>query len=130
MRDAKHLCRTYERKWGRSDCDAEKHRYCSIKVVAKEIYNAKAKYYSSKIEEYSGNPKMLYKLTDALTVNKQGQQLPSNRDDSQLSNNFCEFLEEKITCTAEEHGIVEFMGTAIDFVDRGELFVLFKLCIF
>ena len=55
---------------------------------------------------------MLYKLTDALTVNKQGQQLPSNIDDSQLSNNFCEFFEEKIdnirqslnitTCTAEE----------------------------
>ena len=55
---------------------------------------------------------MLHKLTDALTVNKQGQQLPSNIHDSQLSNNFCEFFEEKInnirqslnitTCTAEE----------------------------
>ena len=56
---------------------------------------------------------MLYKLTDALTVNKQGQQLPSNIDDSQLSiNNFCELFEEKInnirqslnitTYTAEE----------------------------
>ena len=113
VRDAKHLRRTYERKWRRSDCDADKHRYrVQCTVVAKEIYNAKAKYYSSKIEEYSGNPKMLYKLTDALTVNKQGQQLPSNIDDSQLSNNFCEFFEEKInnirqslnitTCTAEE----------------------------
>ena len=64
------------------------------------------------MEEYSGNPKMLYKLTDALTTNKRGQQLSSNLDDSQLSNNFCEFFEEKFnnirqslnitTCTAEE----------------------------
>ena len=39
---------------------------------------------------------MLYKLTDALTVNKQGQQLPSSIDATQLSNDFCEFFEEKI----------------------------------
>ena len=52
----------------------------------------KKKYYSSKIEEYSGNPKTLYKLTDALTINKQGQQLPSNIDDSQLSSNFKQLL--------------------------------------
>ena len=74
-----------------------KHRYrVQCTAVSKERNNAKAKYYSTKIKEYSRNPKMLYKLTDALTVNKQGQQLPCNIDDSQLSNNFYEFFEEKI----------------------------------
>ena len=113
VRDAKHLRRTYERKWTRTDYDTDKHQYrVQCTVVAKEIYNAKTQNYSTKISEYSGNPKMLCMLTDALTVNKQCQQLPSNIDATQLSNNFCEFFKEKIdnirqshnitTCTAEE----------------------------
>ena len=52
VRDAKHLRRTYERKWRRSDCDADEHRYrVQCTVVAKEIYNAKTQCYSTKIAE-------------------------------------------------------------------------------
>ena len=52
VRDAKHLRRTYERKWRRSDCDADKLQYrVQCNVVAKEIYNAKTQYYSTKIAE-------------------------------------------------------------------------------
>ena len=58
---------------------------------------SKATYYSTKVRECAGNPKLLHKLTDKLITNQHQQQLPSDEDEIRLANKFNDFFDDKIS---------------------------------
>ena len=68
-------------------------------VLAKQLSDRKATYYSTKVRECAGNPKLLHKLTDKLIINQHQHQhqLPSDEDEARLANNLNDFFDDKIS---------------------------------
>ena len=98
IRNSKRKRRSLERKWRHSKSDVDKVQYrnqCAI--LAKQLSDTKAVYYSTKIHDCAGNPKLLHKLTDRLIVGQQQHQLPSSDDDVHLANKFSHFFDDKIS---------------------------------
>ena len=58
--------------------------------------DTKAVYYSPKIHDCAGNPKLLHRLTDKLIVGQHQHQLQSSDDDVHLANKFSYFFDDKI----------------------------------
>ena len=97
IRNSKRKRRSLERKWRHSKSDVDKVQYrnqCAI--LAKQLSDTKAVYYSTKIHDCAGNPKLLHKLTDKLIVGQHQHQLPSSDDDVHLANKFSHFFDDKI----------------------------------
>ena len=65
-------------------------------MVAKQLNNAKQKYYSGKIIEYAGDVKMLHSITNNLLIHQHTQQLPSDDYETHLANRFCDYFTHKI----------------------------------
>ena len=97
IRDAKRLRRRLENKWRDTKLMSSHKAYrkqCS--VVAKELYNGKLDYYSSKIKETRGDNKALFRITHSLLSVNHKEQLPNCKDDRILANQFACFFEDKI----------------------------------
>ena len=97
IRNSKRKRRSLERRWRHSKSDVDKVQYrnqCAI--LAKQLSDTKAVYYSTKIHDCAGNPKLLHKLTDKLIVGQHQHQLPSSDDDVHLANKFSHFFDDKI----------------------------------
>ena len=97
IRNSKRKRRSLEKKWRHSKSDVDKVQYrnqCAI--LAKQLSDTKAVYYSTKIHDCAGNPKILHKLTDKLIVGQHQHQLPSSDDDVHLANKFRHFLTTKL----------------------------------
>ena len=97
IRNSKRKRRSLERRWRHSKSDVDKVQYrnqCAI--LAKQLSDTKAAYYSTKIHDCAGNPKLLHKLTDKLIVGQHQHQLPSSDDDVHLANKFSHFFDDKI----------------------------------
>ena len=98
IRNSKRKRRSLERKWRHSKSDVDKVQYrnqCAI--LAKQLSDTKAVYYSIKIHDCAGNPKLLHRLTDKLIVGQHHHQLPSSDDDVHLANKFSHFFDNKIS---------------------------------
>ena len=84
-------------KWRRSSKDSDRIQCrCQCATVAKHLTDAKTDYYSKKVEECAGNSKLIHQLANKLLVNQHVQQLPSDDDDLQLANRFCDYFKNKI----------------------------------
>ena len=98
IRDSKRRHRLLERRWRKSKLEVDKMLYRNqCAVLAKQLSDRKATYYSTKVRECAGNPKLLHKLTDKLITNQHQQQLPSDGDEIRLANNFNDFFDDKIS---------------------------------
>ena len=98
IRNSKRKRRSLERKWRHSKSDVDKVQYrnqCAI--LAKQLSDTKAVYYSTKIHDCAGNPKLLHKLTNKLIVGQHHHQLSSSDHDVHLANKFSHFFDDKIS---------------------------------
>ena len=89
--------RCLERKWRKTGLTIDREQYlyqCSI--VNNLIASCKTAYYTSVINEYSGDQKVLFKTINKLLQKNTVQRYPSAPSNVELANDFADFFSEKI----------------------------------
>ena len=94
----KNIRRKLERNWRRTRLFADRERYVfQNSVVNDMIAFAKLTFYSSVIQENSGNSGILFKTIEKLLHSNPVQRYPSGPNSRSLSESFVEYFSDKIT---------------------------------
>jgi len=93
----KNIRRKLERNWRRTRLPADRERYAfQNSVVNDVIASAKHTFYSSVIQENSGNSGLLFKTIEKLLHSNPVQRYPSGTNNCSLSESFVEYFSDKI----------------------------------
>ena len=96
-RNKEEIRRKLERNWRRTRLPADRERYVSQNsVVNDKIASAKHAFYSSVIQENSGNSGLLFKTIKKLLHFNPVQRYPSGPNNCSLSESFVEYFSDKI----------------------------------